>query len=196
MDAEIAQAWPRTIKKGVLKGRTFESQSEYARALAETKTERDKLPREVEGEERKIRGKKSYAQEIATVVEGINVLLSALPQTQPDALNEREAELLTFGLDKWQQSDPKYAKLFKRASKVGGWGALVFAGIMIALPRLQRRGMLPGGAAERLAEVVERYGVTPEAARQAYGQNGNSSADTMMWANSRPVPPVYSGVSE
>lgn len=127
-----------------------------------------------------------------------NGALLALPWTRPDALNEQECDLLGNGLDQAQMVSPTLRSWLLGASKVGGWGALIAAAVIISVPRMQRHGWLPSGpalspeeqAAMRayLAQIqrqqAEQAAAAKPAAREKPVRNGEPASASSPYAPS------------
>ncbi len=80
---------------------------------------------------------------IKDLVETVNAAVYTLPWTSADALNPDEAELLINGIDKASQVSPTLKRWLQAGSALSGWGALIYAGTIIALPRMMRHGLIP-----------------------------------------------------
>jgi len=86
----------------------------------------------------------SIRRAVQDLVQTLNGIAMLVPWTAADALDEREVELLSNGLDRAQMVDPRLRRMLTMAERANGYGALIFAGLVIALPRLNRRGILGG----------------------------------------------------
>lgn len=89
------------------------------------------------------RGRTSLKAVIKDLVLTANAAIYTLPWTHEDALTEDEAELLIDGIDKAQQVSPTLKRFLQTGSRLSGWGSLIYATTVIALPRLARHGLIP-----------------------------------------------------
>lgn len=89
------------------------------------------------------RGRSSLRGIITDLVKTVNVALYSVPWTHADALSDDEEKLLIEGLDKAQEVSPTLKRFLQSGSRLSGWGALIYATTVIALPRLARHGLIP-----------------------------------------------------
>jgi len=82
---------------------------------------------------------------IAMVVGGLNLALSLSRSFAADALTDSEADLLTDALYAEAQASTRIMKWVERAAVVTPHFLLLRAAFEILMPRLQRRGLIPGG---------------------------------------------------
>ncbi len=92
---------------------------------------------------------------IKDLVETVNAAVYTLPWTHEDALNADEAELLINGIDKAAQVSPTLKRWLQAGSALTGWGALIYATTIIALPRMARHGLIPVPALKQEPEAVQ-----------------------------------------
>lgn len=86
---------------------------------------------------------KSLYDDILAVVASANEVMAQVPPLADDRLTEQEATMLARAADNAQQRNPTMRKYFGQASERGGVLMLVAVGVLIALPRLARHGLLP-----------------------------------------------------
>ena len=124
-----------------------------------------------------------------------NGALLALPWTRPDALNEQECDLLGNGLDQAQMVSPTLRAWLLGASKVGGWGALIAAAVIISVPRMQRHGWLPAGPALSPEEQAAMQAYLEQMQRaqqqQAAAPPASARREPVRTADPAPAPSPY-----
>ncbi len=93
----------------------------------------------------------------ATVVgldAGLAILTPDLWLTPADRLNEDEANLLAVALSEEAARHPAALRVLNEITKYGQRAGIIGALLIIAIPRLQRRGLIPGFLVTILTDVA------------------------------------------
>lgn len=134
--------YPKTMKRGPFKGRTFDTAAEYVKALDDAKAAGTVQPR----------GRKQTLSQNAngvtkamakSLVQYANIVLTIIPQTREDALDEVEVEALTLGILDTARSNRFFANLIVKTCQMQSGSRLAFAGAAIVARRVARREILP-----------------------------------------------------
>lgn len=128
------------------------AQAIAAKAVASAEPPEDEAPRAP----KKPRTPRSSSQKeaIAALVAIPNTLMLMFPATHDDALNEGEAEQLVDALDHYQQKDERARRGLHRLLKASSFAELISVGLMLAIPRLIRHGLLPRTVGQHMANLA------------------------------------------
>ena len=109
----------------------------------------------------------------ATIIGAANMVLVTIPATAADALNEKEMDLLADALTAEAMTNERIMSWMERAAKVSPHFLMIRALYTIAVPRLQRRGLLPTPpvSEEQIAEW-QAAGMTLEEIMRKVEANG------------------------
>jgi hypothetical protein len=149
--------WPREIKRGPLKGLTFDSQAEYDQARAEVGTapEADTppaAPNETRSA-RQRRGKVDKAQ-VYAILFPLNVGLWMVPQTRADALTDEELERLCEAVVKVAVVNKHVERAILQGAQSSAYVELAIVVGAIAVRRAARHGYLPAYLDQQVGGVM------------------------------------------
>lgn len=85
----------------------------------------------------------SRLADIKAWVSSANAAIGIWPAAQPDMLIEPEIQQLSSAFDAWQASSPRVHRWVENALEASPAVAFLVIAIGIALPRLQRHGLIP-----------------------------------------------------
>ncbi len=124
---------------------------------------------------------------IKDLVETVNAAVYTLPWTSADALNPDEAELLINGIDKASQVSPTLKRWLQAGSALSGWGALIYAGTIIALPRMMRHGLIPTPQPQKQPVNTYQSDRDAEVEAQRTGEYWNGSGYQSSFGSTTPL---------
>lgn len=147
-----ADEWPKTVKRGALRGRTFYNQGEYRDALQEVAgtAPTDRAPRRARGVSKSTAN--GVTREMAAgVVQFGNIILAMVPQTRGDVLDDAEQEAIVLGILETARANKYFANLLVKACTLQSGSRLVLASAAVVARRVARHGLLP----DEIAPTVE-----------------------------------------
>ncbi len=87
---------------------------------------------------------KIATSDLKALMGSINIGLTMLPATRDDVLADEEIDRMAEALDKAQGQSERLRHYLHLISAGSTWGAVIFAAVTIAIPRLERHGWLGG----------------------------------------------------
>jgi hypothetical protein len=150
----MANDYPKTLKRGPLRGQTFESHSEYVAALNDWKTANpdEVAPQGAEpGGEKRTRQRRPKTGPVSLemaqgVVAFSNLLLSIIPATREDTLQEYEASALSLAIVETAKVNQFFANIVIRFCSLGSQSRLLMTVGGIVTVRLAKREIVPAQA--------------------------------------------------
>lgn len=139
----MAESYPKTITRGGLKGRTFDTHADYLAALEAAKLDGTVKPRAARTP--RIGGSANgvtRAMAESLVMYG-NIVLSVIPQTREDVLEPTEIEALTLGILETARANKFFANLIVKTCQLQSGSRLAFAVGAVVARRVARREILP-----------------------------------------------------
>jgi hypothetical protein len=136
--------YPKTLTRGVFKGRTFENASEYQAALDQAKKDGVIKPRTRAAATTLSTTANGVTRQMAvSLVQYVNVVLAIVPQTRDDVLEDGEIEAIALGVLETARSNKYFANLIVKTCRMQSGSRLAFAVGAVVARRVAKRDILP-----------------------------------------------------